>query len=172
MKLIILLTLFITYLNADLSKINSFEADFIQTVEDEKGKVLSYDGHIIASKPQYALWKYTEPVKKDIYISLYKLTVIEPEIEQVIIRGISSEFDFFHMVQQAKLIAPNRYETYIQNTKYIITSTKKNTIKSIGYMDELGNKIKIEFTNETINKEIDTKIFVPNIPIGYDIIEG
>jgi len=161
----------VSLIYADLSKINSFEADFTQTVEDEKGKILSYSGHIVASKPQYALWRYTKPIEKEIYISLYKLTVIEPEIEQVIIRGISSEFDFFHMIKKSKQIAPNKYETYIQNTKYIIESSQDESIKSIYYLDELGNKIQIKFIHTEINKKIDLKLFTPKIPSDFDIIE-
>jgi len=172
MRFIFLVTLFMSSLFADLSNINSFEADFTQTIEDENGKQLSYTGHIIATKPQYALWQYKNPIEKEIYISLYSLTVIEPEIEQVIVRNISSEFNFFQMIKNAKKIAKNRYETKIEHTLYTIVSTKENKIKNIYYLDEIGNKISIDFTQEKINKKVDKKVFVPKIPNGYDIIEG
>ena len=68
MKYLIVLLLVFTQSYASLDQINSFEADFIQSVTDEKNKVLTYSGHVIASKPQKALWNYIKPVEKTVYI--------------------------------------------------------------------------------------------------------
>ena len=107
--------LFISYTLsfASFDSINSFEADFTQSVTDDKNKSLIYSGHIVASKPQNALWNYLKPIKKDVFINRFEVTVIEPEIEQVIIRRIESNFDFFNMIENAK--------------KLIKTSTKQIT---------------------------------------------
>ena len=104
MKHIFIYLLLSTLLFASLDKIDSFKADFIQTVTDDKAKTLTYKGKVIASKPQNALWNYTDPVTKDIYINHHSITVVEPEIEQVIIRKIESSFDFFRMIQKAKKV--------------------------------------------------------------------
>ena len=170
MKYFIFISSLIVSLNADLSKIKTFEADFTQTVQDEQKNTLRYKGHIIASKPQYALWKYTNPIKKDIYISMYKLTVIEPDMEQAIVKNISSDFNLFKMLNNAKKIAKNQYLTKIQNTSYIITTKNENVIAQINYRDELDNIISIEFSNQILDKTIDEKIFTPKIPLDFDII--
>jgi outer membrane lipoprotein carrier protein len=170
MKLIYLLLGLSLYLNADLSTINSFEADFTQTISNENTKELSYTGHMIATKPQYALWSYLSPVKKDIYISMYKLTTIEPDMEQVIIQNISSEFNLFTMLQDAKKIKKDTYITQINNVKYTINTKNDTIITSISYTDELDYKIKILFTNQKLNNKIDKKRFHPNIPLDYDIV--
>jgi outer membrane lipoprotein carrier protein len=169
MKYLILLTFFVTLSFASLGEIDSFEADFTQSITDDKGKKLTYTGHIIASKPQSALWNYIKPVKKDIYISEYSVTIIEPEIEQVIIRKISSNFDIFKLIKNAKEIEKNRYLTTYKNTKFSIT-TKNNLIKSISYIDEFDNNVEIIFKNQKQNKEINKEIFYPNIPVEYDIV--
>jgi outer membrane lipoprotein carrier protein len=170
MKLIYLLLGLSVYLNADLSTINSFEADFTQTINNENTKELRYKGHMIATKPQYALWSYLSPVKKDIYISMYKLTTIEPDMEQVIIQNISSEFNLFTMLKDAKKIKKDTYTTQINNVKYTIKTKNDTIITSISYTDELDYKINIIFTNQELNKKIDVKLFHPQIPSGYDII--
>ena len=68
MKHLFLYLLLSTLLLASLDNISSFEADFTQSVTDDKRKKLTYKGHVRASKPQNALWNYKQPVAKDIYI--------------------------------------------------------------------------------------------------------
>jgi outer membrane lipoprotein carrier protein len=116
MKLLISILLCSTISFANIKDINSFEADFIQTITDDKNSSLNYTGHITASKPQNAIWNYLTPVKKDVYINRFSITIVEPEIEQVIIRKIKSNFDFFMMIKNAKKIDEN---TYIANYKEV-----------------------------------------------------
>ena len=166
----ILFVLFIsTFSFASINNINSFEADFKQIITDEKDKKLTYSGHILASKPQNALWNYTKPVKKKIYIQGHIVTIVEPEIEQVIQRELSSDFNFFKIIKRAKQIDKNKYLAVDKNIKFTIF-IKDETIKSISYIDEFENNVKIVFKNQKQNKKIDSKIFYPIIPPEYDII--
>ncbi len=169
MKFILILTFLVVQIFANIGFIESFEADFTQTVTDEKNKALTYKGHIIASKPQYALWKYTSPIQKDIYINAFNVTIIEPEIEQVIIRKLESSFDFFHMIKDAKEIAKNKFIALYKETKFTIT-TQNKLLKSISYIDEFENNVTIVFTNQKQNIQINPDIFLPKIPIDFDVI--
>ena len=169
MKHIFLLIIFFTLSFASLNELNSFEADFKQSITDEKDKVLTYSGHMVALKPQNAIWNYTKPIKKDIYVNSYSVTVIEPEIEQVIIRKIDFNLDFFKMIQNAKEIEKNKFLALYKERKFTII-TQNNTIKSISYIDEFENKVEIIFENQKQNREIDIEIFQPMIPSEYDII--
>jgi len=169
MKPILLLVFFYTIGFASLNNINSFEADFKQSIKDDKNKVLTYSGHIMASKPQHALWTYKKPVKKSIYISEFSVTIIEPEIEQVIIRKISSNFDIFKLIQNAKKIKKNEYSTVYKDTKFNIT-VKNDLIKSISYVDQFDNDVEIIFENQKQNEKINEQIFYPIIPEDYDIV--
>ena len=151
--------------------INSFEADFLQVVTNEKNNKLEYSGHISALKPQYALWKYMKPSKKSIFIHENRVTILEPEIEQAIIKKINGDFDFFHIIRNATKVDKNIYKTEFQNIEYKIKIEDKKIV-SISYHDELENSIIIKFSKQLQNKEIDTKIFIPIIPQDFDIIEG
>jgi outer membrane lipoprotein carrier protein len=155
---------------ASIENINSFKADFVQSVTDDKEKVLHYKGSVTALKPQNALWKYSSPVLKDVYMNPQTIVIIEPEIEQVIIRKVESNFDFFNMISHAKKIGENRYQTSFQNTKFDI-KTKNELVESITYKDEFENKIEIVFKNQMQNESVEKDIFVPKIPEGYDIIK-
>jgi len=155
--------------NADITKIDSFEADFEQSVMNEKQDVIRYFGHVLATKPQYALWQYSKPVEKEIYITKQNVTIIEPEIEQVIIRRIRNNFNFFKMIEDAKEIKKDIYITKIKDIEYTI-KLDKNLIKSISYKDEFENNIIISFTQQIQNSKIDTIVFTPKVPLEYDII--
>ena len=169
MKHIFLSMLFFTMSFASLSDINSFKADFTQNIVDEKNKVLSYRGHILASKPQNALWVYSQPVNKYVYINPRTVTIIEPEIEQVIIKRIESNFNFFNMIQNAQKIDKNLYRAHYKESIFTI-GTENNLLKSISYKDEFENSVEIIFSNQEQNIQIDKKLFVPFVPVEYDII--
>jgi len=169
MKYMILLVFFYTLSSASMKEINSFEADFTQSITDEKNKTLTYTGHVIASKPQNALWNYIKPVRKDIYIGEFSVTIIEPEIEQVIIRKLSSNFDIFRLIENAKKIKDNRYLAIYKDIEFNII-IKNNLIYSIYYKDQFDNDVKIVFKKQKQNIQINEQIFYPKIPLDFDIV--
>jgi len=169
MKFLAISLLLMSSLIASISNINSFEADFTQTITDDKSKVLSYNGHVSAVKPQVALWSYTTPVNKNVYINTYEVTIVEPEIEQVIVKRLESNFSFFNMIKNAKKIDKNTYEAFYKSSKFIIVM-ENESIKSISYVDEFENNVKIVFKNQKTNKTIDKNIFIPKFSLDFDVI--
>ena len=171
MKFLIITILLINSLFASMNNINSFEADFTQIITDEKNKKLSYSGHVSAIKPQTAIWSYVTPVNKNVYINKYEVTIVEPEIEQVIIKRLESNFSFFNMIKNAKKVDKNTYEAFYKSSKFTITQNN-NLIESISYIDEFENNVKIVFKNQKINKEIDKNVFIPKFSLDFDIIKN
>jgi len=169
MKLLLSLLLFYTLSFASLDSIVSLDSDFTQTVTDDKNNTLVYKGHVLAKKPQYALWKYTSPVQKEIYIALSKVTIIEPALEQVIIKNIESNFNFFNMIQNSKRVKEGLYIAIYKDVKYTIIQNA-TFIESISYTDELENRVKILFTNQEQNRKINETLFTPSLPSHYDIV--
>ena len=154
---------------ASIDNINSFKADFEQSVTDDKNTTLNYSGHLAAQKPQDAVWHYLLPIKKDVYIDRFRVTVVEPEIEQVIVRNIESNFDFFKMIKNAKKIAKNKYKASYNESNFIIT-TKDELLESISYKDEFENDVKITFKNQQQNIKIDDQVFIADYPLEFDVI--
>jgi len=169
MKYLLLLLLLLSKLLASPMNLTTFQADFIQTITDDKNKTLTYEGKIIASYTKNALWQYTSPVEKSVYLNQNKVTIIEPELEQVIIRHIKSNFNFFNMIKNAKKITSNQYLTTFNNVKFTIT-TKNKKIKTIKYFDEFENKVKIIFKNQKQNIKINNNLFLPKYNLDFDVI--
>lgn len=154
---------------ASMVDIKFFDADFQQKIVDDKGKILHYSGHIKATKPHYVLWNYKKPIQKDIYISENEIIIIEPEIEQIIVRKMNPDFNFFKMIQNAKKIKKETYTTTFNNSKLTIHMTKAKLI-SISYKDKFENNVSIVFSKQIQNKKIPLSIFTPKIPLDYDLI--
>jgi len=169
MKKLLFLTLLAVSSYANISDIKYFEADFTQSIVDDQNKTITYLGHVRAAKPQYALWEYKTPIDKQVYILPSKIVVIEPELEQVIIKRIASNFDFFTLIKNAKKINKDNYLAIFNNTKYYI-KLEKGMIQSISYLDEFENNVKILFASQMKNLKYKKEVFTPNIPIEYDII--
>lgn len=154
---------------ASLNSINSFKADFTQSVTDDKNATLLYSGSLAAQKPQNAVWHYLLPIQKDVYINQYSVTIIEPEIEQVIVRKIETKFDFFNMLKNAKKTNSNTYEAQYQNKKFII-KMQNDFIEEILYNDDFENNVSIVFTNQKQNIKIKDEKFVAEYPVDFDVI--
>ncbi len=171
MKNLFLLLLAISLNAIDLENLHSFEADFTQTITNDKNTTITYKGHMQASKPQFAIWHYIFPVEKSIYISNAEAVIIEPELEQAYVQKIDLDFDFFHIIKEAKKIEKDTFITEFQNTKYTL-KVINNKLVSIIYKNELDNSVKIIFSNQQKNKRYKEIDFTPNIPTEYDIIRG
>jgi len=169
MKLLLSIILCSSLSYGAIDNINSFQAEFTQSVTDDKNVSIEYNGLIAAKKPQNAVWNYLMPIKKDVYISKYKVTVVEPEIEQVIIRRIESNFDFFILIKNAVKVNDNTYEANYKETKFMI-KIDNSLIESISYKDEFDNDVKIIFRNQKQNIEILDSKFIAKYPVEFDII--
>lgn len=169
MKKIIFTLIFSISAFASINNITSFDADFTQKITDDKDKTLTYKGHILASKPQNALWKYISPIEKAVYITSFEITIVEPEIEQVIVRKVSNDFDFFKMIKNAKKVKEDIYRANYRETIFTI-NTKDNLIIAISYLDNFENIVKITFSNQKQNEKIDKEVYRAKFPMDYDII--
>jgi len=155
--------LFLTvFLNA-LSMPSYFQADFIQTIRSE-GKKLIYKGKIFYHKNKI-FWHYTYPVEKYIWINK-KVYVYEPDLIQVTISK-RPEFTLQNILNNAKKIKNNEYETVINNTKVNFVYNK--TIKKLWYKDKMGNLVEINFSHQS-TKELNSSLFIPKYPKDVDII--
>jgi len=169
MKYFLIMSLLYTLSLADLTKISSFEAEFSQTITDEKGETLSYSGVLKALKPQFALWDYKKPVEKRVYIQRRSVTLVEPELEQVIVRRIAGNFDFFTLINSAEKLDNNHYIAKFEESDILIT-LQDSKLLSLSYKDKFDNDVRILFSNQVQNIQIPIEVFDATYPGDYDII--
>lgn len=170
MKLLISSFLFVFSLfGNDLKDIRSYEASFTQTIVNNSGKEIVYDGYLYIQQPSNIVWKYTDPIEKDVFVINTNVTIIEPDLEQAIISKIEKEINILELIKNASKVSKHTYLSSIDGKDYTLT-IDNNILQKITYKDEVDNNITIQFTNSKQNHLIDKKIFQISIPYEYDII--
>ena len=170
-KILLIMVIFSQVLQAGVKEIKSFEARFVQIIINPNGKKLQYRGIFFAKHNNLALWNYSKPIKKIIYYFNNRVTIVEPELEQVIITPIQKKQNLIKIMNSAKEVSKNRFVATCCGVKYSIYTKDKKGIDRIEYRDKLDNKNIIKFYAQQVNQKLEDEMFEPNIPEDFDIIE-
>ncbi|MEA1920560.1 MAG: LolA-like outer membrane lipoprotein chaperone [Campylobacterota bacterium] len=150
-------------------ELNTIESNFKQTIIDDHNKSLVYYGKLWAKKPAIAHWSYQKPILKEMYIENSKVTIIEPDLEQVIIKDIGESIDIIAIISHSEAINPEHYIAHYNEKEYHIYLDGK-FLKSIHYLDDFSNKTVIEFSELKQNSDIKKSDLEVIIPEDYDVI--
>ena len=173
MKFIFFITLSLSSLFAFGENIQSFEANFVQTITDETGKVLTYKGKMHTKRPSFVLWDYTEPARaaKKLYMNKTRAVLIQPLLEQATISQLNNDMNFFEILASAKMVDQTHYKARYKQIDFILKE-ENGVIISLSYQDELENDILITFSKQRQNRHIEDALFTPKVPHDYDIIRN
>ncbi|BCD60451.1 MULTISPECIES: LolA-like outer membrane lipoprotein chaperone [unclassified Nitratiruptor] len=165
-----LLIIFVSAISivADI-KIESLQSHFIQQITNDQNKTITYEGEVVYKAPNHIYWKYESPIQKKIYINGKKAVIIEPEIEQAVIKRLGNTLSLDTMLQNAKKISKNRYEGVYKNKNFTLLLENSKLYK-IEYTDNLGNRVSIQFIDPKQNIQIDPSLFIYKIDPAYDVI--
>jgi len=164
---ILLLTLSIIY--GQIINLKSYSSEFTQTIINSENTKIIYHGNLYIDNGKNILWRYTNPIRKDVYINKLNVMIVEPELEQVITSQINEELDLFNILNSSVKIDDNKYENSVNGIKYTIF-LKNKILQNIKYTDEIDNKVNIKFFNTSNDIQLDESIFNFIIPSNYDII--
>lgn len=151
-------------------ELNTIESHFTQSILDEDNKSIVYEGKLWAKKPAMAHWSYEKPIQKDIYVTFSKVTIVEPDLEQVIYKDIGDTIDLIAIISHAKALSPEHYLAQYNNKDYHIYLNKK-LLSSIVYRDDFDNKTVIKFDHIKQNYDLNTSHLEAVIPEDYDVIK-
>ena len=163
---LLLIPFYLFGLNIDFE---SFSADFSQTVTNEHNKKITYSGSLSVKKPDKALWNYKKPVKKELYINESQIIVYEPELMQAVYMHKKSMPSINEMLKSAVDLGGGKYKTRSAD-KDITFELTGSLPQNISYIDDMGNSVKIVFSNQKKNPPLTNANFEFNAPSGIDII--
>ena len=169
MRLFLIALLSFSSLCGFIDTINTLSADFEQRITDDQNKSIVYRGHMQAKRPNMARWDYRTPVEKQLFIREHQVVILEPVLEQAIIKNVSSDIDIFTIISKATLISNETYLAEYRDMEFII-KMKDNVIQSISYEDIFENSILLTFKNQRLNKVIGDETFKAIIPADFDIL--
>jgi outer membrane lipoprotein carrier protein len=153
------LTIIFFIFSLSFAKINTFEANFIQSIISPQNKTIKYLGKVYIKHPSSMLWQYKTPIVKNVYMNNKSIVVDEPQLEQAIYTTLTNEINLINFLNNPKLV-DKKYKLFF----------KKNLISAIAYNDEMGNNINIKFVKILTNKNIPDQLFQFIAPLQYDVI--
>lgn len=148
----------------------NFSANFTQVVIDENKKELRYEGKVYAKYPNASFWSYIKPVQKEIFINKKLVTIVESDLEQVIIQNIENEIDILKLLQEAQKVSEGVYETDYMGVNYRVYIEKKLPVQ-IEYKDKFENKVSISFQKVDITTQRSEEEFIAKYPEDFDVIK-
>jgi len=149
---------------------DTFEASFTQTIKNKSGKKIEYSGRVVAKKPNLALWEYTKPVKKTVYINSDNVIVYEPALTQAKYLKKRGSLSLESILAKAKLDTENEYVAKDGDVTYRF-SVSNNMIEKLTYKDSLENDTEIIFANRKKNTAVSNAVFTFNPPPDIDILK-
>jgi outer membrane lipoprotein carrier protein len=175
-------------LNASILLPENFTTDFEQTITNDKGKVIKYEGKVLFKNFQQTLsnlvdnsrestrslfkWSYTAPTQKEVCTDGVQLIVVDHDLEQVATYLIDDGINLKEILKLAKPISTTDYQATYKDIEYLISTDSKQQLKKIVYVDNLDNKVKIIFKNMNYDAEVTVSSLECNAPQEYDIIKG
>jgi outer membrane lipoprotein carrier protein len=149
--------------------LKSFDADFEQRITDENNRTVVYTGHLWAETANRARWEYRTPVTKTIIIQNRNVLMVEPDLEQAVVRTLDEEIDFFSILSRAQKVSQNQYEAQYRSQRYEI-GLDGTLVESIRYRDGFDNRIELRFSHQKQNTPIAPAVYDVVIPEFYDVI--
>ncbi|GHQ17216.1 outer-membrane lipoprotein carrier protein [Helicobacter pylori] len=140
-----------------LQHLQSFSAHFKQVLKSEKPLV--YYGVLKAKAPNWALWVYEKPLKKEIYMNDKEVVIYEPNLFQATITPLKDKTDFFTILKHLKKQDDGSFQTTINKTTYRLVF-KDGKPFSLEFKDGMNNLVTITFSQAEINPTIANEIFV------------
>ena len=175
--------------NSSILLPTTFETEFKQTITNDKDKVIIYDGTVKFKNDKQTIinekgdsyeiksslfrWDYKNPTKKEVCTDGVQLIVVDHDLEQVSRYIIDEGINLEEILKVAEKISTHDYKATYKDVEYLITLDERDWLKKIFYVDNLGNRVKIEFNQmlyDTTNFENSTLECIA--PSDYDIIEG
>lgn len=147
----------------------TFQASFLQTIMDENSKKITYTGRLYIDGESKAFWHYMAPIEKRLYFIHGRLTIIEPDLEQVIMRQIQEDINIFTILKKAKKINEKVYKGHYNAKEYTL-HVADGVVEELEYKDNFDNRVSITFENQKVDEKLPKDIFSIIIPKEFDII--
>ncbi len=188
MKLLISFLTLSMLLFADIRLPQDFKTDFHQTITNDKGKVIKYDGNVFFKNSEQLFtnmmgeentytrslfkWSYTSPTQKEVCTDGTQLIVVDHDLEQVSTYLINDGINLEEILKIANMISAKEYQATYKEIEYLISLDEKEQLKQIVYVDNLDNNVKIIFNNMNYNTTVSENALECNAPQEYDVIKG
>jgi len=174
-----------------LNKLESFQADFVQTLANEQGVTLeTSSGVVYMQNPSKFRWVYQEPYAQLIVTDGKTLWLYDEDLAQVSIRDIEESINntpaaiisgqenidkYYVMVDLGKIEGYDWIELTPKDVENQYNSVRlgfdDNNLGMMIMFDNLGQVTRIDFHNPLRNKRFGGPLFTFETPEGVDVVD-
>ena len=179
-------------LNKFLTDLETYSADFAQSLIDVTGEVIDTStGKVYLGFPGKFHWRYKKPYSQYLITDSKTLWIYDEDLAQVTIKNVADELDNTPAtILSGKDNIQNHFELIdkgIENENAIVElipkdeenqfhniqlSFHQDTLVSMVMFDKLGQITRIDFRNEQRNSIVDKNLFQFTPPPNVDVIDG
>lgn len=173
-------------IKAKLAALQTFSADFKQTVTDATGEELqTAEGKIYLSQPQKLYWETAVPNEMQLIADGDTLWHVDPFVEQVIAidqKNAAQNHPVMLLAQQDSSLWSKYLVEKSGENQFLLTSInsesdfisltmtfKDERLIGLSILDKMEQRNTLEFYQVIQNTSIDQQIFQFTLPEGYDL---
>ena len=175
-----------------LNAVKTMQANFTQTVSDEKNKVLqtSY-GKMAMQRPGKFRWDIKKPIPQLIIANETKLWIYDADLQQVTIRSLSKAAgetpallltDVDRVLTKDYIVKPPKTEANItwyglqpRSADNMFASVAlgfaNNQLNEMRLVDHLGHVTRVQFSQTQINKPLAATLFTYKASANVDVVD-
>lgn len=174
-----------------LNKLESFQADFTQTLSNEQGVTLeTSSGVMYMQNPSKFRWVYQEPYEQLIITDGKTLWLYDADLAQVTVRDIEESINntpaaiisgqenidkYYVMVDMGNIEGYDWIELTPKDVENQYSSVRlgfnDNVLGMMIMFDNLGQVTRIDFHNPVRNKRFGGPLFTFETPEGVDVVD-
>jgi len=181
-----------TRLNDFFTKVTTMQADFVQEIRDDKGKLSQKsNGKVSLHRPGRFRWQYTHPDKHLIVADGGSVWIYDEDLDQVTVKSmkktlasapvglllnkqpVNKQFQVQAMKSNGRLdwfhLIPHKKDSDFVSMDVGIDNTG---IQEMVLQDKFGQETSIHMSGVRIDPKIDDQQFKFTPPAGADIIKG
>lgn len=168
-----LISIFTTiFVYSSLSMPTNFKTNFVQTITNGDGKVLTYEGNITFRSSKLFKWNYTQPTRKDVCTDGWELMIVDHDLEQVSLYFMNRGLNLAKVVSNATKNGRNSFIATYNEVEYNLATDSQNQLKKVVYKDDLDNLVNIEFNNMKYNLDsVEDEYMRCQYPYEYDVLK-
>ncbi len=178
-------------LDGFLDNLDTFQADFRQTLVNENGEELeTVTGIVYMKTPGKFRWDYQDPYSQMIITDGSTLWLYDEDLEQVTVKDISGSIEntpaailsgeenieeHFIVIDMGDIEGFNWIELTPKDIENQYSSIRlgfdKNKLGMMVLFDNLGQTTRIDFLNSIRNRTLESSLFTFEPPINVDVID-
>ena len=174
-----------------LKDLESYQADFMQTLSNEQGETLEIStGKVYMQNPGRYRWEYEKPYAQLLITDSKTLWIYDQDLEQVTIKNVAGAIDntpaaiisgqqniteHYVVINMGVIDGFDWIELTPQDIESQYRSIRlgfdKSSLITMILNDNLGQITRIDFLKPVRNKRVGGPLFTFEVPAGVDVID-